>query len=271
MGRKNRKGRSGGQHPRRFYRPKRARGREAPAPEAAQDAIPRRADWDLREVRAPAADAGPAARTCGRCCGVDAAAGAAGGPVAGGVPAPGQRRQLPAGPHGGLRLLPLGPAHTGARAIGEEGKNRRRGGSSASNCRVRVFFPGLPGARPGGRQEKNPHVYWGSCSVTLEHRGARACTALHRGAKSCMILHDLSRSFAIFHVLSRSFAFFHDLSRSFTVFHALNGVREGRRAGPKNTRYAIHENRIANRPSEGKPPRPGGLSPGSPTGRRRGP
>ena len=68
MGRKNRKGRSGGQRPRRFYRPKRSRGREAGPAEAGPDAIPRRVDWDLREVRAPAASAGPAAaRTCGRC------------------------------------------------------------------------------------------------------------------------------------------------------------------------------------------------------------
>lgn len=83
MGRKNRKGRTPGQHPRRFYRSKREQRAldsmladqqhgDGPAGDAALrdppgptiSALPHRGDWDAREIR-PRGQA--RVRTCGHC------------------------------------------------------------------------------------------------------------------------------------------------------------------------------------------------------------
>ena len=108
MGRKNRKGRSGGQHPRRFYRPKGGRpgsGRGGAA--AGEDAI---AAWPEPAV-APVSEAPAPTPTCGRCAEWTPAGRAARRAVGRDVPAPGQRDQLSAGGDAGLRLLPLARFH----------------------------------------------------------------------------------------------------------------------------------------------------------------
>ena len=80
MGRKNRKGRSGGQHPRRFYRPKGGRPGSGRGPAAGDDAI---VAWPEPAV-APVSEA-PAAptRTCGRCAEWIPRAGLLDGPTGG--------------------------------------------------------------------------------------------------------------------------------------------------------------------------------------------
>ena len=81
MGRKNRKGRSGGQHPRRFYRPKGEHpgSRRGAAAAAGEDAI---AAWPEPSV-APVSEAPAAAPTCGRCAEWTPRAGLLDGPSGG--------------------------------------------------------------------------------------------------------------------------------------------------------------------------------------------
>ena len=81
MGRKNRKGRSAGQHPRRFYRPKAERPANSRGAGAApgEDAIAARPEPAVSPLR----EGATAAPTCGRCAewvpGVALPGGAAGG------------------------------------------------------------------------------------------------------------------------------------------------------------------------------------------------